>query len=105
MRLEASVTADSQEGLVATMTARLAQILDDIGELVRCESPSSDLAAVAASADVVAGLGGRLTGQAPERITIDGVSHLRWRLGTGPPGGAPGGGAPGGGAPGGGAPG
>jgi glutamate carboxypeptidase len=88
------VTADYQEGLVATMTARLAQILDDIGELVRCESPSSDLAAVAASADVVAGLGGRLTGQAPERITIDGVSHLRWRLGTGPAGGAPGGGAP-----------
>ena len=79
------MTADYQEGLVATMTARLAQILDDIGELVRCESPSSDLAAVAASADVVAGLGGRLTGQAPERITIDGVSHLRWRLGTGPP--------------------
>jgi glutamate carboxypeptidase len=72
------------EGLVATMTARLAQILDDIAELVTCESPSSDLAAVAASADVVARVGERLTGQAPERITIDGRSHLRWRLGTGP---------------------
>ena len=83
------MTANAQEGLVATMTARLAQILDDIGELVTCESPSSDLAAVAASADVVAGLGERLTGQAPERITIDGVSHLRWRLGGAPVGGAP----------------
>jgi glutamate carboxypeptidase len=88
------VTADSQEGLVATMTARLAQILDDIGELVRCESPSSDLAAVAASADVVAGLGERLTGQAPERITIDGVSHLRWRLGGAPASSAPASSAP-----------
>jgi glutamate carboxypeptidase len=71
------------------MTARLAQILDDIAELVTCESPSSDLAAVAASADVVAGLGKRLTGQAPERITIDGCSHLRWRLGGAASSGAP----------------
>lgn len=83
------MTADAKEGLIATMTARLAQILDDIGELVTCESPSSDLAAVAASADVVARIGQRLTGQAPERITIDGRSHLRWRLGGAPAGGAP----------------
>ncbi|HEX3961994.1 MAG TPA: M20/M25/M40 family metallo-hydrolase [Trebonia sp.] len=88
------MTADAKEGLIATMTARLAQILDDIGELVTCESPSSDLAAVAASADVVARIGQRLTGQAPERITIDGRSHLRWRLGGAPAGGAPAGGAP-----------
>ena len=66
------------------MTARLAQILDDIAELVTCESPSADLAAVAASADVVARMGERLTGGAPERITIDGRSHLRWRLGGRP---------------------
>jgi glutamate carboxypeptidase len=66
------------------MTARLPQILADIEELVTCESPSSDLAAVAASADVVARMGERLTGSAPERITIDGRSHLRWRLGMGP---------------------
>ncbi len=71
------------------MTARLQPILDDIAELVTCESPSSDLAAVAASADVVARMGERLTGQAPERITIDGRSHLRWRLrGTPSPGAA-----------------
>ena len=66
------------------MTARLAQIVDDIAEVVTCESPSSDLAAVAASAAVIAGIGERLTGQAPERITIDGCSHLRWRLGGAP---------------------
>ncbi|HEY6788470.1 MAG TPA: M20/M25/M40 family metallo-hydrolase [Trebonia sp.] len=83
------MTSGPREGLVATMASRLPQILDDIGELVTCESPSSDLAAVAASADVVARIGQRLTGQAPERITIDGRSHLRWRLGGAPAGGAP----------------
>jgi glutamate carboxypeptidase len=75
------VTAEAKDGLVAAMTARLAQILDDIAELVTCESPSSELAAVAASADVVARMGERLTGRAPERITSDGRSHLRWRFG------------------------
>lgn len=37
--------------LHAAMAARLPAMLDDIGELVRCESPSSVLDAVAASAD------------------------------------------------------
>jgi glutamate carboxypeptidase len=67
--------------LPAAMAERLPRILADIEELVRCESPSADLAAVAASADVVAGVGARLVGSAPERIVIDGRTHLRWRLG------------------------
>jgi glutamate carboxypeptidase len=67
--------------LPAVMTQRLPQILADIEELVRCESPSADLAAVAASADMVARIGARLAGAAPERIVIDGRTHLRWRLG------------------------
>ncbi|MFT4084547.1 MAG: M20/M25/M40 family metallo-hydrolase [Nocardioides sp.] len=57
-------------------------LLTDIRELVECESPSQDLAAVAASADVVARVGARRLGVEPERIVIDGVSHLRWRFGT-----------------------
>ncbi|TDE00054.1 M20 family metallopeptidase [Jiangella asiatica] len=61
---------------------------DDLGLLVRCESPSADIAAVAASADVVAELGARLTGVAPERIVVDGRTHLRWRFG--PAGAVPG---------------
>jgi glutamate carboxypeptidase len=83
--MEAAVTAQSWEELVATMTARLPEILDDIAELVTCESPSSDLAAVAASADVVASLGRRLLGAEPERLVHDGRTHLRWRTGTGQP--------------------
>jgi glutamate carboxypeptidase len=67
---------------VAAMRERMPAILADIEELVRCESPSADLAAVAASADVVARVGARLVGSAPERIVIGGCTHLRWRLGA-----------------------
>ncbi|WAA65028.1 M20 family metallopeptidase [Microbacterium oxydans] len=56
-------------------------ILADIETLVSCESPSDDLDAVARSAEVVAALGERLLGVAPERIVIDGRTHLRWRFG------------------------
>jgi glutamate carboxypeptidase len=59
-------------------------MLDDIRELVDRESPSDDLAAVAASADVVARVGERLLGVAPERIVVAGRSHLRWAFGDGP---------------------
>lgn len=56
-------------------------LLDDIRRLVECESPSSDHGALARSADVVAGIGAGLLGSDPERIVIDDVTHLRWRLG------------------------
>lgn len=59
-------------------------LLADIGALVRCESPTEDKAAVARSADVVADLGSRLLGVAPERIVRDGWTHLRWRFGAEP---------------------
>jgi glutamate carboxypeptidase len=62
----------------------VAEMTADLRTLVECESPSADTAAVAASADVVAALGARLTGAAPERIVVDGRTHLRWRFG--PPG-------------------
>ncbi|MBN9157814.1 M20/M25/M40 family metallo-hydrolase [Microbacterium sp.] len=52
----------------------------EILRLVRCESPSDDLAAVARSADAVAELGTTRLGAAPERIVIDGRTHLRWHF-------------------------
>lgn len=61
-----------------------ATLVDDVRELVECESPSADLEAVARSADVVARLGTRRLGVEPERIVLDGRTHLRWRLGAGP---------------------
>ncbi len=56
-----------------------AALLADIRRLVECESPSSDLNAVARSADLVAEIGSALLGADPDRIVIDGVTHLRWR--------------------------
>ena len=56
-------------------------MIADIERLVRCESPSSDRDAVARSADEVTEVGSRLLGQLPERIVIDGRTHLRWRFG------------------------
>ncbi|UBU08418.1 M20 family metallopeptidase [Nonomuraea gerenzanensis] len=61
----------------------LPSLLADLQELVECESPSADHAAVARSAALVARIGAALLGAEPERITIDGCSHLRWRFGDG----------------------
>ncbi|GAA1655185.1 M20 family metallopeptidase [Catellatospora bangladeshensis] len=69
---------------IASMTEALPVLLSDIEELVTCESPSQDLAAVARSAEVVARLGARRLGAEPERIVLDGRTHLRWRFGAGP---------------------
>ena len=62
----------------------LSLVLSDLRELVECESPSSDLAAVGRSADVVARIGSARLGVTPEYVVVDGRTHLRWRLGTGP---------------------
>lgn len=62
----------------------LDRLLADIRELVDIESPSSDLDAVARSAEVVARLGAAHLGVQPERLVVDGVTHLRWRFGPGP---------------------
>ncbi|MGD9958055.1 M20 family metallopeptidase [Nocardioides sp.] len=62
----------------------LSEVLGDLRDLVECESPSDDLAAVARSAEVLARVGTRRLGVEPERIVIEGRTHLRWRLGSGP---------------------
>lgn len=69
---------------VADLETRLPAMLDDLEALVTCESPSIDQGAIARSADVVEALGRRLTGVPPERIVIDGCTHLRWRFGLRP---------------------
>ncbi|MFI7688035.1 M20 family metallopeptidase [Nonomuraea sp. NPDC049655] len=64
--------------------AREAAMIADIERLVRCESPSGDLAAVARSATAVAELGAAHLGAEAERVVIDGRTHLRWRFGGEP---------------------
>jgi glutamate carboxypeptidase len=69
---------------VGHFEARLPEMLADLEELVRCESPSADAAALARSADAVDALGRRLLGAPAERIVRDGRPHLRWTFGEGP---------------------
>ena len=64
--------------------ARLPELIDDLERLVRCESPSADLAAVARSADAVAAVGEQRLGLRPERWVVNGCSHLSFRYGDGP---------------------
>ena len=68
---------------LASFEAALPELLADVARLVRVESPSADLAAVAESADAVARVGAELLGDQPEWIELDGRTHLRWRLGRG----------------------
>lgn len=69
-------------GPVDWAEAALPAMLHDIERLVRCESPSVDLGAVARSAEVVALIGAKRFGTLPEHIEVDGCTHLRWRLGS-----------------------
>ncbi|WP_194891887.1 M20/M25/M40 family metallo-hydrolase [Catenulispora pinisilvae] len=65
-------------------SARLPELLADIGELVTCESPTSDIAAGLRCAELVDALGARLLGPKAERIAdAAGRVHLRWRFGAG----------------------
>jgi glutamate carboxypeptidase len=59
-------------------------MVEDLRELVTCESPSTDRDALARSAEVVAAQGTRLLGQSPELVVVEGRTHLRWRFGAGP---------------------
>ncbi|WP_189710345.1 M20 family metallopeptidase [Streptomyces anandii] len=74
-------TADDRRSCESGPSAAL---VADIGRLVRCESPSEDLAAIARSAELVADTGARHLGTRPERLVIDGCTHLRWRFGDTP---------------------
>lgn len=69
-------------GTAEQVTPELESLLADVERLVSCESPSEDLAAVARSADVVAEVAQRWLRCAPERIVLDGRTHLRWRFGS-----------------------
>lgn len=79
-----SVESVEPVDLVERLQAALPLMLADLETLVTNESPSSDLAAVAASADLVARVGTERLGSAPEYVVVDGRTHLRWRLGDGP---------------------
>jgi glutamate carboxypeptidase len=63
---------------LAVVDGDLQQMLDVLERFVQAESPSSDIAATQKCADVVAEVGTQLLGEEPERLEVDGRSHLRW---------------------------
>ena len=70
--------------LLAALESSLGTIVADIERLVSCESPSSDLDAIARSGQVVAAVGESRLGSPAEQLVLDGRTHVRWRLGNGP---------------------
>ena len=74
--------------LLDSLRSSTGQMVEQLEQLTRIESPSSELAATAACAEQVAAMGEAFLGEAPERIEIEGRTHLRWRFGaarSGPP--------------------
>lgn len=58
------------------------QAVEDLAELVECESPSADLPATADCARLAADIGARWTGERPELVTTaPGRLHVRWTFG------------------------
>lgn len=66
---------------LAALHDRLDEMVIALRNLVEAESPSNDARALAACADLVATIGTDLLGAEPERIEVDGLSHLRWGFG------------------------
>lgn len=63
------------------LRARRAELVADLDALVSAESPSRDHAATAACGEVLSELVRRSLGAEPERIEVDGYTHLRWTFG------------------------
>ncbi|GAA2096420.1 MULTISPECIES: M20/M25/M40 family metallo-hydrolase [Brevibacterium] len=70
--------------LVPTAESRLPQMLADLERVISVETPSHDLAAVAAGAADFAALIAERLGATPETVVVDGVTHLRLRFGSAP---------------------
>lgn len=81
---EAAAGSVDHSRLLPAAVARLPRMLEDIERAISLETPSSDLTAVARGAEDFAALMAERLGTTPDTITVDGVSHLRLRFGTGP---------------------
>lgn len=66
------------------MTPALARIADDLGTLVRCESPSTDVESAHHVVDVTRALAESWLADPGRVVTCDGRPHLTWNFGGGP---------------------
>lgn len=69
------------QGLVATLRARLDDMGAQLSDLVSCESPSDDLALLDICASRLAEMGTTLLGAEASRVVVEDRTHLVWRLG------------------------
>lgn len=58
--------------------------LEDLRQLIECESPTGDRPALDRSAVLFSTIGERLLGEKPQILTDQGVPHLLWRFGSEP---------------------
>ena len=73
---------DTSMDRLADLRGKTAAMVDDLRVLVEAESFSNDPAGVGTCADLLAGIGERLLGAAPERRTEGARPHLLWRFGS-----------------------
>jgi glutamate carboxypeptidase len=73
-----TVTGLDPGAVLAALRGRLGRMVDDLGTLVRQESPSDDIAATTRCARTVADLGTELLGRAPQLRIIEDHTHLVW---------------------------
>src|SRR5690606_23716159 len=81
-RSERRPMTERQLPTVDDLRARQGAMLADLEALVATESPSTDVPSLTHCAEVVAAMGERLLGVAPETVTVGDWPHLRWRFGT-----------------------
>ncbi len=65
--------------LLAELRGQTAVMVDQLAALVGVETPSSDLAACAAGAEIVRQIAASVVGDPGELIVAAGRTHLRWR--------------------------
>ena len=69
------------ESLLDQLRPRLAEMTEQLGQLVSHESPSDDLQLLSVCSAAVAALGDQLLGVPAEPVEVEGRIHLVWRLG------------------------
>jgi glutamate carboxypeptidase len=76
-----AASAETRTHRLADLRGHTQTMLASLEELVRVESPSADFAATSRCATIVAAMGTALLGTPPERLEIEGRTHLRWAFG------------------------
>ncbi len=71
--------ADMPDSTPAALRSRTCVMVDQLAALVSAETPSSDIAACAAGAQVVRQIAADVLGDPGEEVRADGRTHLRWR--------------------------